>query len=200
MDEPDPLVSFRTQWLNQWPAKRLTPTKGEPLVDPDAWAVLAGDVTDNPERLFVAVEDHAGLGAAIAAVAVQADGTYGLEGWTVPTWEDALADLTLLRESHEVMPLCAGASLLVRLPAGMRAAYRGTSQLTRTALPLMRELVTSRLLTHDSEELWEQVEEVRVTDAIGGLRVVAGYRSDLLRAAAWALTVAASPRRQTTIR
>jgi hypothetical protein len=199
-DEPDPLVSFRTQWLNQWPAKRLTPTKGDPLVDLDTWAALDGPVADNPDRLFVAVEDHAGLGAALAVVAVQDDGRLGLEGWTVPTWDDALSDLAALRASHDRVTLCAGASLLVRLPTGIRAAYRGTSQFTRTTLPLVRELVTSGVIVHDSDELFDQVDEVRVTDAIGGLSVVAGHRSDLLRAASWALAMAANPTRTPTIR
>lgn len=198
VDEPDPVSSFRTQWLNQWPAKRVALVKGDRLVELDDWRALAGEVVDVAERVYVGVEDHAGLGAAIAAVCVQADGTLGLDGWTVPTWADALVDLRRLAASHELVKLTAGASLLVRLPPGMRARP-ATSVLTRSTLPLMRELVTAGAIVHDSAELDVQVDEVRVTSAVGGLTVVAGTRSDLLRAASWVLAAAHRPRKTPSI-
>lgn len=198
VDEPDPIVSFRTQWLNQWPGKRLALVKGEPLVELDDWRELAGTVVDDPARVYVAVEDHAGLGAAIAAVCVQADGRLGLDGWTVPTWTDALADLRRLQRSHELVKLYAGASLLVRLPPGVRARP-ATATLTLSTLPLMRELVAAASIVHESAELDEQVETVRVVPAATGLKVAAGARSDLLRAASWALSAAHRPRRTPSI-
>jgi len=198
VDEPDPISSFRTQWLNQWPAKRLALVKGERLVDLEAWHGCAGEVVDDPTRVYVAVEDHAGLGAGIAAVAVQADGRLGLDAWTVPTWADALVDIRRLQGSHDVVKLIAGASLLVRLPPGMRATA-ATSTLTRSTLPLMRELVAAGAVVHDSLDLAEQVDEVRVSSAIGGLSVVAGARSDLIRASSWALAAAHRPRRTPSI-
>jgi hypothetical protein len=199
VDEPDPLTSFRTQWLNQWPAKRLKVTKGEPLVELEAWLELRGELVDDPDRIFLAVEDHAGLGAAIAAVVVQPDGRLGLDGWTVATWSDALADLRRLIAGHELVTLVAGASLLVRLPRGMRA-FAATSAFTRSTLPLVRELVATGAIVHDSLELEEQIDTVRVTEAIGGLAVVAGIRSDLLRSASWALAHAHKPRRVPSVR
>jgi len=48
--------------------------------------------------------------------------------------------------------------------------------------------------------LTEQVDTVRVVEAIGGLTVVPGMRSDLLRAASWALGAAARPRKEPSIR
>jgi len=198
VDEPDPVSSFRTQWLNQWPAKRLALVKGERLVELEEWRALAGDVVDDLARIYVAVEDHAGYGAAIAAVAVQSDGHLGLDGWTVPTWADALVDIRRLQRSHELVRLYAGASLLVRLPPGMRATP-ATATLTSSTLPLMRELVAAGVIVHDSAELDEQIDEVRVTTAVGGLKVVAGARSDLLRAASWALAAAHRPRRTPSI-
>jgi hypothetical protein len=199
VDEPDPLTSFRTQWLNQWPPKRLKVTKGEPLVELEAWLELRGELVDDPDRIFLAVEDHAGLGAAISAVVVQPDGRLGLDGWTVPTWADALADLRRLIAGHELVTLVAGASLLVRLPRGMRA-HAATSAFSRSTLPLVRELVAAGAIVHDSVELEEQIDTVRVTEAIGGLSVVAGIRSDLLRSASWALAHAHKPRRTPSVR
>jgi hypothetical protein len=198
VDEPDPVSSFRTQWLNQWPAKRLALVKGEPLVELDVWRALAGEVVDDPTKLYVAVEDHAGLGAAIAAVAVQEDGRLGLDGWTVPTWTEALDDLRRLYAGHELVKLYVGASLRLRLPPGMRAAP-ATATLTRSTLPLLRELVAAEAIVHDSVELDDQVDSVRVKVAVGGLDVVAGSRSDLLRAASWALAAAHRPRRTPSI-
>jgi hypothetical protein len=198
VDEPDPITSLRTQWLNQWPAKRLLPGKGEPLVDLEAWRELAGEVVDNRERLYVAVEDFGGFGAAIAAVAVQPDGRYGLDGWLVDTWADAMRDLRQLIARHELVKLQAGASLVVRLPPGMRPQPI-TSAVTRATLPLMRSMVGAGEVVHDSADLEEQLGSVRVVDTIGGLQVVAGIRSDLVRAASWALGNAARPRRSVSI-
>jgi hypothetical protein len=198
VDEPDPISSFRTQWLNQWPAKRLALVKGDRLVDLEDWAACAGDVADDPARVYLAVEDHAGLGAALAAVCVQDDGRLGVDGWTVPTWAEALDDIRRLQRSHELVTLYAGASLLVRLPPGMRARP-ATATMTRSTLPLMRELVAAGVIVHDSAELDEQVDTVRVTAAIGGLSVVAGARSDLMRAASWVLAAAHRPRRTPSI-
>jgi len=199
VDEPDPITSFRTPWLNQWPGKRLALVKGDPLVELEAWRALEGPVVDDPERLIVAVEDHAGLGAAIAAVAVQPDGRLGLDGWTVATWAEALDDLRRLYAGHDVVKLYVGASLVVRLPPGMRAAGAATATLTRSTLPLMRELVAAGAIVTDSAELVEQVDTVRVTTAVGGLAVTSGVRSDLLRAASWALAAAHRPRRTPSI-
>lgn len=198
VDEPDPVSSFRTQWLNQWPGKRLKLSKGEPLLDGEQWATLGGHVADDPERIFVAVEDHAGMGAAIAAVCVQDDGRLGLDGWTVPTWVDALDDLRRLQDGHDGFRLTVGASLLVRLPPGIRGSA-GTATLSRSTLPLLRELVADGALVHDSVEISEQVAQVRVVEAVGGLAVVAGARSDLVRAASWALAAAHRPRRNPAI-
>ena len=198
VDEPDPIMSLRTQWLNQWPAKRLALTKGQLLVDLDAWTMLAGDPQDDIERIWLAVEDHGGLGAAVAAVCIQSDGRYGVDGWLTATWAEAMSDLRRLAAAHHSVKVQAGATLVHRLPPGMRASAV-TSTITRATLPLMRELVAGGQIVHGSVELDEQVETVRVTEAIGGLNLVAGVRSDLLRAASWALAAASRPRKVPSI-
>ena len=98
VDEPDPLASFRSQWLNIWPSRRpIKNVKGELLIDTDLWDALRGEVHDNPDKVYVGVEDHSGLGASIAAVCVQPDGKLGLDGWVTATWADAAADLRRLQ-------------------------------------------------------------------------------------------------------
>ena len=68
-----------------------------------------------------------------------------------------------------------------------------TTTTTRTSLPLLRELVAGGRLAHDgSADLAAQVESARVVEAAaGGLtlstRSTRSGRSDLLRAAAWAI-------------
>jgi hypothetical protein len=198
VDEPDPIVSFRTQWLNQWPSKRLGNVKGDPLVDSDDWAALAGVAVDNRERIYVAVEDFGGLGAAVAAVCEQPDGRYGVDGWLCNTWTEAMTDVRRLMAHHDVTRLQAGASLLHQLPPGMRATPV-TSAVTRSTLPLLRQLAATGAIIHDSADLAEQIDAVRVTEAVGGLMVVPGMRSDLLRAASWALAAASRPRKEPSI-
>jgi hypothetical protein len=117
----------------------------------------------------------------------------------VPTWAQALDDLRLLQSGHDGFRLTVGASLLVRLPPGIRGSA-GTATLSRSTLPLLRELCTQGALVHDSPELDEQIATVRVTEAVGGLAVVAGARSDLVRAASWALAAAHRPKRTPAIR
>ena len=163
VDEPDPLASFTSQWLNKWPSKRLKNVKGEELISVEAWDALAGEVADDPERVWIAIEDHSGMGAAIAAVCRQPDGKLGVDGWLTSTWPDAMADLRRLINTHDVAKLQVGASLMMRLPPGMRATPM-TSTATRSTLPLMRELVAAGLLVHESEDLDDQVE----TGAGGG--------------------------------
>ena len=197
-DEPDPLASFRSQWLNVWPGKRIKGTKGEPLVQEEHWEALRGETVDDPERIWVAVEDHSGFGAAIAAVCIQPDGRYGLDGWLVPTWGDALRSIRNLYATHEIVKLQAGASLMGRLSPGMRATPI-TSTVTRSTLPTMRSLVAAGSIVHDSPDLDDQIDNVRVIEAIGGLGLVAGVRSDLLRAASWALAAANRPRKTPSV-
>jgi hypothetical protein len=198
VDEPDPIMSMRTQWLNQWPSKRLGNAKGDPLVDLGVWADCAGELVDNAERLWVAVEDHSGFGCAVAVVCVQPDGRYGVDGWLVDSWKDAVDWVRRLQRGHDQVKVQVGASLMPRVPPGLRPQPI-TSAATRMTLPTMRELVTTGQVVHDSEDLDEQLDTVRVTEAVGGLALVSGIRSDLLRAASWALAAAHRPRRTPSI-
>jgi hypothetical protein len=68
---------------------------------------------------------------------------------------------------------------------------------TRTALPQLRELVAQGRLVHDGgTELAAQVEALRVVESTGGGLSVStrSGRSDLVRAAAWAVAAAVADR------
>src|SRR5262245_29011328 len=64
-DDPDPVESFRSQWLNQWPIRRHDPdARSEPLLPDGLWAELAGPLA-SVGPVWVALEDDYGLGAAV---------------------------------------------------------------------------------------------------------------------------------------
>ena len=68
-----------------------------------------------------------------------------------------------------------------------------TGPRTRAGLALLRELVAAGRLVHDpadGDELDDQLRAARVNPLLTGLSLVAGTRADLLRAVAWAVTVA----------
>jgi hypothetical protein len=194
-DETDPIEAFRAQWLNQWPTLSLDAAnlKGELLVDGDAWRASYGSVEASDGKLWIGLEDYGGAGAAVAGVVVQADGRVAVDGWLCETWEAAVADVRLLASSHPGYKLLVGASLFNNCPADLHAKRAGTKE-TRTALPLLRQLVAQRQVVHEPGDLDEQVEPARVTRATdGSLLVLAGQRTDLLRAAAWCIQAALAP-------
>lgn len=187
-DEPDPVESVRAQWLNQWPAKLTARGRGEPLLDPGRWAELRVDGAQ-PSRLWVAVADNFGRGAAVVAVASVGDGRFEVDGWTCEDREAALEQAAATLASLPIagdlvvepaLATAAGAEADASVPADVRFG-----------LPLLRELVTSGRLVHDeTPELDAQLGECRVRPVSGGLVIVSGARSDLVRAAALAMRAA----------
>ena len=192
-DEPDPISAFRCQWLNQWPSKRVLPTKGERLLDVDEWASKTMTLVPEGGRIWIAVEDFFGQGAAVAA-AVQLDvDLVGLDGWLCDSWEEAMNDVRALIASHERYRLFVGATMSKRVPSNLTFRTCGSAE-TRTGLSTLRDLVRNDRLVHDdSPELDAQIASCRVTQAVVGLMIVAGSRTDLVRAASWAVQGASKP-------
>jgi len=186
-DESDPVESFRSQFLNVWPL-RTTADPGSVLVDPDVWAATVDQVDTADARIVVAVEDHYGRGAAVAACARTVDGRYELDGWIVESWDQAIADVDLLRGTRRVA-LVVGATLAGVVPPRFGAAV-ATAADTRAGLALIRQFASTGRVVHDDTADLEQVTTVRVRETGTGLVLVAGHRADLARAAAWALQVA----------
>jgi hypothetical protein len=199
-DEPDPIEAFRAQWLNQWPlrSRPVVVGKGEPLVDEEAWR--AAEVDDPVVGgLTVVVEDNRGAGAAAAAAGRLADGRIVVAGRVYRSLADAIGQA---RRWQSLLPgsrMLAGASLVnepaIR-PLIAGADLVGVAEL-RTGLALVRRLLGDGLLAHAAEvategaegasDLTDQVVGARVTESsILGLSLVPG-RSDLLRAAVWAV-------------
>jgi hypothetical protein len=201
-DEDDPVESFRSQFLNVWPARRLvSTTRSEPLVDADTWqqaADLFAPVPDGP--LVLAVEDYFGLGAASAAAGVLPDGRVVTWGALHPSRLDAYAWCAFAAGRREGCRLLVGASLPKAeaedaMPEGLPVEHAGSGH-TAAAFPFLRSLVRAGRVAHSgSDDLLAQVRAVRVVPtATSGLAVAhKGIRADLLKATAWAVAHAATP-------
>ena len=192
-DEPDPIESFRAQWLNQWPARSAPPVavRDEALLADGVWEACGGD-GDAAGNLVLAVEDWFGHGAAAAAVGELADGRLVVGGWEFDRWADAFAWVGAWCDMRPGSRLVVGASM-----AGDRSVREVAAtvvpmgrQNTAHGLSLLRDLVAAGQVVHDgSPDLARQVARARVTSGPGGLRL-GEARSDLLRCVVWALTVA----------
>jgi hypothetical protein len=186
-DEDDPAQSFLAQYLNVWPV-RTGPASGARLLVEGVWERAFGRA-DSAGPVWVAVEDNYGNGAAVAAVTRAGPDVYELDGWTCDGWETALDDARALIESRpSPSRLVVGQAIAARVPQ-LRGVGRAGATETRLGLSLFRELVRAGRLIHDrTPDLDAQVEGARVRDVPGGGRaLMSSRRSDVLRAAVWAV-------------
>lgn len=190
-DEADPVESFRSQFLNVWPAV-VSNDPGSVLIDPTDLAATQLEVDAGQAPVVVAVEDYYGRGAAVAAVAVLPAGRYELDGWLCSSWAEALGDVQLLREVRDRVTVIVGPALAAEVEP-RHAATVATASDTRRGLAALRQLVAARRVVHEQRTDLEQLTKVRVREAASGLQLVAGTRADLTRAAAWALLEASKP-------
>jgi len=202
-EEPDPVMSFRTQWLNQWPRRRL-PLSGdsELLLPAGLWASLEEVGLAGAGPVWVAVEDAAGFGAAVAACARLADGRLEVDGWLRADWDTAMADVAALAGARPVRHLQVGASLISRVPAGSGPApHTAGTRETRTGLAVLRDLAVSGGLAHDATpDLDEAFGVARVRESATGLNLVQAGPTHLIRATVWAVTAAARPAKIPAVR
>jgi hypothetical protein len=201
-DEDDPVESFRSQFLNVWPVRRLVATtRSEPLVDAETWlqaADLYAPIPDGP--LVVAVEDYFGLGAAAAAAGMLPDGRVVTWGELHATRTDAYTWCSFTIGRRDGCRMLVGASLPLReaadaVPDGVPVEHAGTGH-TAAAFPFLRSAVRAGRLAHSgSPDLLAQVRAVRVvpTSTSGLTPAHKGIRADLLKATAWCVAHAATP-------
>lgn len=188
-DEDDPAESFRAQILNIWPLRGAVRQLGEPLFLGPEWdAAQAEDDAVGP--LAVAVDDWMGHGAAVAAAGVSGGGRVVVGGWSFPRREEAYPWCQTLLEGRPGSVLLVGVTLAEDLEVQgfpFDVERRGSTD-SRSALPLLRELVATKRLVHNGAEVVRQaVTTARVTPApSGGLSLVNAGRLDLVRAVAWA--------------
>jgi len=192
-EEPDPVESFKAQWLNMWPRKRTQPAGNtDLLLPPGLWAELA-EPCQSSGPVWVAVEDNtAGPGAAVAAAARLDDGRVELAGWLPDDWDTAVDDVRRLAAARRIRGLQVGASMLDYLPPGLPAAAPAGTKNTRLGLALLRELAAAAEVVHDTDtaELDQALELATVRETATGLQLLQKGPTHLVRAAVWALQAA----------
>ena len=196
-EEPDPVASFRAQWLNQWPARRADPSgPSEPLLPPGVWGGLQEPDVSGSGVLWVALEDDYGLGAAVACVRRTDDERLEVDGWLRGDWDSAVADVQRLAELHTVRRVLVGASMIDRVPNTMRPVSEPRAgPATRAGLALFRDLALTGVLVHDvtTDELDETLAMTMVREAPTGLFLLSKGPTHLVRAVVWALLAAHKP-------
>jgi hypothetical protein len=197
-EEPDPVQSFRAQWLNQWPARRVEPPGAiQDLLAPGLWGSLTESGVFSAGPLYVALEDDYGLGAAVGAASVLEDGRLEVDGWLRDDWDSAIADLQRLAAGREILELHVGASLMDRLPADgvLPSARPAVAAQARHGLALLRDLAANGQLVHDdtTTELDAALGVAQVRESLTGLYLLAQGPTHLVKALAWAVAAAHRP-------
>jgi hypothetical protein len=192
-EAPNPIGSFRAQWLNQWPQDVEAPVDPDDvLATEDDWArCLDTAAAPAPGRqVVVAVEDDLGRGAAAAAAALCADGRVVVGGWRFPTLREAVdwAEDT----AGEDGLLLAGASLVGGADTPMDPELEGVDVPvepaggveTRDGLPQLRTLVRGGRLAHDGgDDVSRSVLAAKVRTSKAGTLLV--DPDALLRCVVW---------------
>jgi len=197
-DEPDPVETFRAQWLNQWPQRRhVAPGKVEDLLPEGLWAALEAELEPSLEPVFVALEDDYGQGAAVAAACWLEDGRIEVDGWVRGDWDSAIVDLQRLSALRPIRELHVGASLLDRLEgAGLPRARPVTNTQTAPALALLRDLAAGGMLVHEATpDLDAALRRAQVREQAGGLVLASQGPRALVKALVWVLQAAHRPSR-----
>jgi hypothetical protein len=193
--EPDPVASFRAQWLNEWPPKIADPTGNtEDLLPPGLWSdrAVSGLVSSGP--VWVAVEDAQGWGAAVAVASRLGDGRLEVDGWLCRDWDTAVSDVE--RIGRPIKELLVGASMLDRIPTEMAPRPRAAvSTMTRAGLALLRDLVATGQLVHDevTSDIDETFAATEVRTTMAGLIITGSPAAHLVKAAVWAVAAAHRP-------
>jgi hypothetical protein len=196
--EPDPVESFRAQYLNVWPARSAAQSAATvvPLVDGQVWAGAADLRVPVPAGpVVLAVDDWGGAGAAALVAARLGDGRVLVSGQLFESRARAAAWVAWQVSAHAGSRLLVGAQLLRDAAiAALGEVERMGAADTSAGLPMLRELVVAGRLVHDGgRDLTGQVGAARVTASRAGGLILSprSGRSDLLRCAAWAVAAAA---------
>ena len=189
-EDPDPIGSFRCQWLDQWPHDaEVRDNPDERLATREQWDACldAGAVPDPARLLVLAVEDDLGRGAAAAAAALTPDGRIVVGGYAFGTLREAVNWCEDTAATAGEALLLVGASLmedpeLTDLEVITEAVG---SKETRAALPVLRTLVRSARMVHDgAPDVTASVLGARVPPNVTGDAML--VRADaLLRCVAW---------------
>lgn len=195
-DEPDPMSAFRAQWLNRWPAATPRHGRGELLLGAGVWQACAGALDRHAPGGVVALEEHAGAGAAVGLAVSDGAGRFEVDGIAAESWSDAIAVAARFAADRPGCQLIVGARMSNQLPAGFpnrHLARKAGGTETGRGLVLLRNLAAEHRVVHDDTPALDgQIDRARVYNLTsGGLGLVRNNaRADLLRAVLWALDAA----------
>lgn len=136
------------------------------------------------------------MGAAVGCVRRTDDDRLEVDGWLRGDWDSAVADVQRLAELHTVRRVLVGASMIDRVPSGLRAGAEARAGVaTRAGLALFRDLALGGHLVHDvtTGELDETIAITVVREAPTGLFLLSKGPTHLVRAVVWALLAAHKP-------
>jgi hypothetical protein len=182
-DDPDPMQGFIAQYLNRWQLTEVKKDRGEAVVSPDEWAVLADDRPDG-EPYAAAIEDWFGDGVSLAVA-------WKVDDRVVVAVEDHLdlgSAAASLKASGFRRTAVIGTSLLED-PAlrGIRAR-KGQGR-PGAAVQELQRLMSEDAFRHDgSEHLTGQVLAARTMPGADGPKLVSQGRADALKTAVWAVS------------
>ena len=154
-EEPDPIASFRAQWLNQWPVRIAEPRGQDGAaaaggvwaeLEDASWRPSSGAASGWPSRTTSASAPRSP-----PSLGVTTGGSRSTAGCAAD-WDSAIADVRApARAFRPVRQLLVGASLLDRVPDGLGVGAggrrRGTE--TRHGLALLRDLALAGQVVHD---------------------------------------------------
>jgi hypothetical protein len=191
--EVPPLDMWASQYLNDWgTSKLLGRQRGEPLVDPETWENAAVEAI-GPVAV-AAVEDYFGRSFGVGWARTDPDTLDVVVGGQVVADKPSLRALL---EQLQPAELLAGITICNDAVFDGMAPQPVGSRETRPALSELRRGVGEGRVFHDgSQDLADQMATVRVEQREGGLAVLGGHRSDVLRPAAWCLGHVEAARRQ----
>ena len=188
LDDPDPMMGFRSQWLNQWRLGERREDKGEPIVTRETWAEL-GVIPPARRPDAIAIEGWGEAGVTVVS-AWQLD----VRQSVVSAEDHPNIDAAVLaaRASGFRGRLVVGKSL-AESPAVRRRPHEPATGRAGAAAADLATLIRDDRLRHDGgEHLAAAALGARVVETADGVRLLPGVRGDVLKAVVWAVDAAAT--------
>lgn len=186
-DDPDPMKGFEAQYLNMW---RIREPKqvGRPVVSAEVWRGLAAAVPDFPPDV-VAVEAWFDLGVSVAQAWDTDDGVVV----SVADHSDVPTAAAAVAASGCRGQVLVGSSLAEHVAwEDLGLFVEPESGSVRQVVAEFAQAIKESSFRHGrSGVLTEQVLSLRVADGVDGVRVVSKDRADAVKAATWAVRLAA---------
>lgn len=182
----DPIDSYRSQILNQWPQRMVRRGRGENLVEASTLASALAATAEPVSGRIGSIEDSYGKNLSVVVAGIAANGRISIDSRSFDSraegWQYAL-------ELGQIDRWLIGASLGTepKVREFSRTELRGTSN-TRQGLSAIRSAMMEGRATHTGDPGFaEQMLACRVREAQTGLTIVSAGRHDAVKAAAWAV-------------